>query len=254
MCAVLSPAGVTAPTGFGATGFASTQVPVAQRKKKGCPHPGPCLYYYDYVFIKTLKEEDRRTTGKPQRRPMRYAGVGAGDGKDRKPPALAARCGGLRGQGPSKAVRQPTTRWMTSTAGGWRCNGAVARKAPWRGWRSWASGAHGPRRQKLWARRENRHRVPTTRSALQGLREEGFEVCHRQRFAEQVALVQVATGLAQRNALLFGFHPFGDHVQPQAAREPDDGVQRWRRRSGSESTSRTKLWSILSWSSGMRLR
>ena len=44
---------------------------------------------------------------------------------------------------------------------------------------------------------ENRHRVPTTRSALQGLREEGFEVCRRQRFAEQVALVQVATGLAQ---------------------------------------------------------
>lgn len=44
---------------------------------------------------------------------------------------------------------------------------------------------------------ENRHRVPATRSALQGLREEGFEVCHRQRFAEQVALVQVATGLAQ---------------------------------------------------------
>ena len=56
------------------------------------------------------------------------------------------------------------------------------------------------------------------------MREEGFEVCHRQRFAEQVALVQVATGLAQRNALLFGFNPFGNHVQPQAAREPDDGV------------------------------
>ena len=55
------------------TGFASTQVLVVQRKKRVVHTQGPALLLR-LCFYKDIKEEDRRTTGKAQRRPMRYAG------------------------------------------------------------------------------------------------------------------------------------------------------------------------------------
>ena len=55
------------------TGFASTQVLVVQRKKRVVHTQGPALLLR-LCFYKDIKEEDRRTTGNPQRRPMRYTG------------------------------------------------------------------------------------------------------------------------------------------------------------------------------------
>ena len=55
------------------TGFASMQVLVVQRKKRVVHTQGPALLLR-LCFYKDIKEEDRRTTGKAQRRPMRYAG------------------------------------------------------------------------------------------------------------------------------------------------------------------------------------
>ena len=55
------------------TGFASTQVLVVQRKKRVVHTQGPALLLR-LCFYKDIKEEDRRTTGNQQRRPMRYAG------------------------------------------------------------------------------------------------------------------------------------------------------------------------------------
>ena len=55
------------------TGFASTQVLVVQRKKRVVHTQGPALLLR-LCFYKDIKEEDRRTTGNPQRVPMRYAG------------------------------------------------------------------------------------------------------------------------------------------------------------------------------------
>lgn len=64
--------------------------------------------------------------------------VGAGDVKDKKPPRWQPGVRTPGGQGPSKAVRQPTTRWMTPPAGGVALQLRSARKAPWRGCRGWS--------------------------------------------------------------------------------------------------------------------
>ena len=127
------------------TGFASTQVLVEQRKKRVVHTQGPALLLR-LCFYKDIKEEDRRTTGKAQRRPMRYAGQTLAMEKTGNP-GVGSQVWGLQGgssgvQGPSKAVRQSTTRWMTSTAGGVALQWRSARKAPWRGGKGGASGAH----------------------------------------------------------------------------------------------------------------
>ena len=129
------------------TGFASMQVLVVQRKKRVVHTQGPALLLR-LCFYKDIKEEDRRTTGNRQRRPMRYAGQ-----------ALAMEKTGNTGVG-----SQVWGFWC----GAWAFKGRQAahnalddincwggalqlrspRKAPWRGWRSWASGAHCPQKTK----------------------------------------------------------------------------------------------------------
>ena len=187
---------MTAPTGFGAQGLHPRKC-LWCKGKKGLSTPRALLYYYDYVFIKTLKKKTEEQPGRRSAGPCGTPGR-RWRWKRQETPALAARCGGSRGfQGPSKAVRQSTTRWMTSTAGGGAAMAQCA-QGPLAGLEELGKWCALRTEDKSCGRGgENRHRVPTTRSALQGLREEGFEVCHRQRFAEQVALVQVATGLAQ---------------------------------------------------------
>ena len=132
---------MTAPTGFGAQGLHPRKC-LWCKGKKGLSTPRALLYYYDYVFIKTLKKKTEEQPG------TRSAGPCGTPGrrwrwKRQETPALAARCGGSGAvPGPSKAVRQPTTRWMTSTAGGVALQWRSARKAPWRGGKGGASGAH----------------------------------------------------------------------------------------------------------------
>ena len=143
---------MTAPTGFGAQGLHPRKC-LWRNEKNGLSTPRALLYYYDYVFIKTLKKKTEEQPGRRSAGPCGTPGR-RWRWKRQETPALAARCGGSRGfQGPSKAVRQSTTRWMTSTAGGVALQWRSARKAPWRGCKGGASGAHCPRRQKLWARR-----------------------------------------------------------------------------------------------------
>lgn len=129
------------------TGFASTQVLVVERKKWVVHTQGPALLLR-LCFYKDIKEEDRRTTGNPQRRPMRYAGWALVMERTKNPRVGSQVWGPQGGQGPSKAVRQPTTRWMTSTAGGVALQWRSARKAPWRGCKGGASGAHCPQKTK----------------------------------------------------------------------------------------------------------
>ena len=215
-CARFVPAGVTAPTGFGAQGLHPRKC--LWRKGKRVVHTqGPALLLR-LCFYKDIKEEDRRTTGNPQRRPMRYAGQALAMEKDRKPRRWQPGVGFWWGARAFKG-RQAAHNALDDINGwGWRCNGAV-RARPLGG----AGGGAGQvarahRRQKLWARGKTGTGCRQHASAPQGLREEGFEVCHRQRFAEQVALVQVATGLAQRNALLFGFTLRRSRPAPGCAR------------------------------------
>lgn len=138
---------MTAPTGFGAQGLLPRKC-LWRKGKNGLSTPRALLYYYDYVFIKTLKKKTEEQPG------TRSAGPCSTPGrrwrwKGQETPTLAARCGGSSGvQGPSKAVRQPTTRWMTSTAGGVALQLRSARKAPSRGWKGGASGARCPQKTK----------------------------------------------------------------------------------------------------------
>lgn len=134
------------------TGFASMQVLVAKRKKWVVHTQGPALLLR-LCFYKDIKEEDRRTTGNRQRRPMRYAGQALAMEKTGNTGVGSQVWGFWCGAGAFKG-RQAAHNALDDI-NGW--GGALQlrspRKAPWRGWRSWASGAHGPRRQKLWARR-----------------------------------------------------------------------------------------------------
>ena len=135
------------------TGFASTQVLVVERKKWVVHTQGPALLLR-LCFYKDIKEEeDRRTTGKAQRRPMRYAGQALAMEKTGNPGVGSQVWGFWCGAGAFKG-RQAVHNALDDINGwGGALQWRSARKAPWRGWRSWASGAHGPRRQKLWARR-----------------------------------------------------------------------------------------------------
>ena len=129
------------------TGFASTQVPVAKRKKWVVHTQGPALLLR-LCFYKDIKEEDRRTTGNPQRRPVRYAGSALAMERTGNT-CVGSQVWGLQGvQVPSKAVRQPTMRWMTSTAGGGGAAMAQCAQGPLAGWRGGASGAHCPQKTK----------------------------------------------------------------------------------------------------------
>lgn len=108
---------MTAPTGFGAQGLHPRKC-LWCKGKKGLSTPRALLYYYDYVFIKTLKKKTEEQPGTRSACPCGTPGR-RWRWKRQETPALAARCGGSGAvPGPSKAVRQPTTRWMTSTAGG----------------------------------------------------------------------------------------------------------------------------------------
>ena len=179
------------------TGFASTQVLVAKRKKWVVHTQGPALLLRLCIY-KDIKEEDRRTTGKAQRRPMRYAGQTLAMEKTGNP-GVGSQVWGLMGVSRAFKGRQAVHNALDDI-NGWGGGAAMAQCAqgPLAGLEGGSQWCALPTEDKSCGRGgENRHRVPTTRSALQGLREEGFEVCHRQRFAEQVALVQVATGLAQ---------------------------------------------------------
>ena len=143
---------MTAPTGFGAQGLHPRKC-LWCKGKKGLSTPRALLYYYDYVFIKTLKKKTEEQPG------TRSAGPCGTPGrrwrwKRQETPALAARCGGSGAvPGPSKAVRQSTTRWMTSTAGGGRCNGAVRARPLGGAGRGEPVVRTAHRRQKLWAPR-----------------------------------------------------------------------------------------------------
>ena len=138
---------MTAPTGFGAQGLHPRKC-LWCKGKKGLSTPRALLYYYDYVFIKTLKKKTEEQPGRRSAGPCGTPGR-RWRWKRQETPALAARCGGSGAvPGPSKAVRQSTTRWMTSTAGGVALQWRSARKAPWRGWKGGASGAHCPQKTK----------------------------------------------------------------------------------------------------------
>ena len=134
------------------TGFASTQVLVVQRKKRVVHTQGPALLLR-LCFYKDIKEEDRRTTGKAQRRPMRYAGQTLAMEKTGNP-GVGSQVWGLQGVPGAFKGRQAVHNALDDINGwGGRCNGAV-RARPLGG----AGGAGqvvrtAHRRQKLWARR-----------------------------------------------------------------------------------------------------
>lgn len=134
------------------TGFASTQVTVAQRKKWVVHTQGPALLLR-LCFYKDIKEEDRRTTGNPQRMPMRYAGWTlsmkrtGNTSVDSQVQGLQGVPGAFKGRQAAHSAVDDSICW-----GGWRCNCAV-RARPLGGAGSVepvARAAH--RRQKLWAR------------------------------------------------------------------------------------------------------
>ena len=54
--------------------------------------------------------------------------------------------------------------------------------------------------------------------------QQGREFPLGQRPAEQIALHGVAAVLNQEALLILGFHPFGNHLQAQAATERDNGA------------------------------
>ena len=130
------------------TGFASTQVPVAQRKKWVVDTQGPALLLR-LCFYKDIKEEDRRTTVKPQRRPMRYAGSAlamertGNTSVDSQVQGLQRVPGAFKGrQAAHSAVDDPIC-W-----GGWRCNGAVRARPLGGAVGGGVSGAHCPQKTK----------------------------------------------------------------------------------------------------------
>ena len=138
---------MTAPTGFGAQGLHPRKC-LWSKGKKGLSTPRALLYYYDYVFIRTLKKKTEEQPG------TRSAGPCGTPGrrwrwKGQKTPALAARCGGPRGAGAFKgrqaahsAVDDPIC-W-----GGWRCNGAVRARPLGGAVGGGVSGAHCPQKTK----------------------------------------------------------------------------------------------------------
>ena len=129
------------------TGFASTQVLVVQRKKRVVHTQGPALLLR-LCFYKDIKEEDRRTTGKAQRRPMRYAGQTLAMEKTGNPGVGSQVWGFWCGAGAFKGRQAAHNALDDINCWGGALQWRSARKAPWRGWRSWASGAHCPQKTK----------------------------------------------------------------------------------------------------------
>ena len=138
---------MTAPTGFGAQGLHPRKC-LWRKGKKGLSTPRALLYYYDYVFIKTLKKKTEEQPGRRSAGPCGTPGR-RWRWKRQETPALAARCGGLRGAGAFKgrqaahnAVDDPTC-W-----GGWRCNCAVRARPLGGAVGGGVSGAHCPLKTK----------------------------------------------------------------------------------------------------------
>ena len=57
---------------------------------------------------------------------------------------------------------------------------------------------------------------------LRGLADLAFKVLQRQGPTKQVALEAFAAMRQQKLVVFSGFHPFGDHIQPQAAGQGND--------------------------------
>ena len=134
------------------TGFASTQVLVVQRKKRVVHTQGPALLLR-LCFYKDIKEEDRRTTGKAQRRPMRYAGQTLAMEKTGNP-GVGSQVWGLQGVPGAFKGRQAVHNALDDINGwGGRCNGAVRARPLGGAGRGEPVVRTAHRRQKLWARR-----------------------------------------------------------------------------------------------------
>ena len=134
------------------TGFASMQVLVVQRKKRVVHTQGPALLLR-LCFYKDIKEEDRRTTGNRQRRPMRYAGQALAMEKTGNTGVGSQVWGFWCGAWAFKGRQAAHNALDDINCWGGRCNCAV-RARPLGG----AGGAGqvvrtAHRRQKLWARR-----------------------------------------------------------------------------------------------------
>lgn len=138
---------MTAPTGFGAQGLHPRKC-LWCKGKKGLSTPRALLYYYDYVFIKTLKKKTEEQPGTRSACPCGTPG-GRWRCKGQETPALAARCGGLRGAGAFKG-RQAAHNALhdINCWGGVALQWRTARKAPWRGWKGGVSGARCPQKTK----------------------------------------------------------------------------------------------------------
>ena len=148
------------------TGFASTQVLVVQRKKRVVHTQGPALLLR-LCFYKDIKEEDRRTTGNRQRRPMRYAGQTLAMEKTGNPGVGSQVWGFWCGAGAFKG-RQAAHNALDDI-NGWGGGAAMAQSAqgPLAGLEGWSKWCALPTKDKSCGRGgENRHRVPATCSAL----------------------------------------------------------------------------------------
>ena len=134
------------------TGFASTQVLVVQRKKRVVHTQGPALLLR-LCFYKDIKEEDRRTTGNRQRRPMRYTGQTLAMEKTGNP-GVGSQVWGLQGVPGAFKGRQAVHNALDDINGwgGWRCNGAVRARPLGGAGRGEPVVRTAHRRQKLWAR------------------------------------------------------------------------------------------------------
>ena len=108
------------------TGFASTQVLVVQRKKRVVHTQGPALLLR-LCFYKDIKEEDRRTTGKAQRRPMRYAGQALAMEKTGNP-GVGSQVWGLQGVPGAFKGRQAVHNALDDI-NGWGGGAAMAQSA-----------------------------------------------------------------------------------------------------------------------------
>ena len=139
-CARFVPAGVTAPTGFGAGGLHPRKCDLVVQRKKGCPTQGPALLLR-LCFIKTLKKKtEEQPEGAAQAHAVRRAG--AGDGKDkprRWQPGVGAL--GFRAFKGRQAVHN-----ALDDINGWGGAAMAQSAGPWRG-RSWEWRA-GPQKTK----------------------------------------------------------------------------------------------------------
>ncbi len=95
--------------------------------------------------------------------------------------------------------------------------------------------------------------APVGRCACQIPRHPLGKLGHGQWAAEVVALPGGAAVVLQKVALGGGFYPFGNHAQAQAGAQGHHG-RAIAASFASVRTSRTKPWSIFSWSSGKRFK